>query len=83
MYANNFTANKSSHAYNTHRENIKAILTSERLDKWDELVEIVKKLIINNIKYYELITSSVSDSQGNITSNPEKVTHTSNRKFEP
>ena len=35
--------------------------------------------MINYAKYYESNTANVSDAQGNITCNPETVTHTSNR----
>ena len=39
-------------------------------------------LKINDAGYYELNTATVSDTQGNLTHNPEIVTHTSNGKFE-
>ena len=42
------------------------------------MVEAVKNLKINHAKYYESNTVTVSDSQGDLTRNPEAVTHTSN-----
>ena len=56
----------------------KAIFTSEKLDKSDDLVDAVKNLTINDAKYYESIIEAENDAQGNITRNPETVTHTSN-----
>ena len=44
----------------------------------DELVEAVNNLTINDAKYYESDTSTANDSQGDLTRNPETVTHTSN-----
>ena len=55
------------------------IFTSENLDKSDELLDTVKNLTINDSKYYESNTATASDSQGDITRNPETVTRTSNR----
>ena len=46
--ANNTTVDTFSHAYNTLRDNANTIFTSEKLDKLDELVNIVKNLTINN-----------------------------------
>ena len=45
------------------------VFTSENLDKSDELVDAVKKLTVNDAKYYESNTAAVSDTQGNITRN--------------
>ena len=67
-----------SHTYNTQRENANAIFTGEKLDKSDELVDSVKNLTINNAKYYESNTATASDAQGDLTLDPETVTHTSN-----
>ena len=68
------------------------IFTSEKIDKSDNLVDSVKNLTINDAKYYESNTATVSDAQGGLTCNPEtvthtrngndKVNHTSNRNFE-
>ena len=60
----------------------KAIFTSEKLDKLDNLVETVKNLKINNDEYYESKSSTASDAQSDFTLNTETITHTSNRKFE-
>ena len=46
------------------------------------MVDAVKNLTINDIEYYESNIATASDAQVNITSNPEKVTHTSNGNFE-
>ena len=78
----NVTADKFSHVSNTQRENANTIFTSEKLDKLDELVDAIKKLTINDAEYYESNTETASDAQGNLTRNPETVTHTSNRIFE-
>ena len=43
-----------------------------------ELVDAVNNLTINDTKYYESNTATASDSQGDVTRNPETVTHTSN-----
>ena len=80
--ANNITADTFSHASNSQRENTNAIFTSEKLDKPDKLVDAVKKLKINDSKYYESNTATASDAQGNITRNPENFTHTSNGNVE-
>ena len=67
---------------NTQRENINAIFTSENLDELEELVDTVNNLIINDSEYYESNTATASDTQGNLTHNPETVTHTININFE-
>ena len=58
------------------------IFTSEKLDKLDELIDAVNNFIINDTKYYLSNTVTMSDAQGDITSNPETVTRTSNGNFE-
>ena len=65
-----------------HRENANAIFTSEKPDKLDELVKAVNNLTINDAEYYESNTATASDAQGDISRNPGKVTHTSNRTVE-
>ena len=77
---NNVTEDTFSHMSNTQRENVNAIFTSEKLDKLDELVDAVKRLTINDAKYYELNTATVSDSQSDLTCNPDTFTHTNNGK---
>ena len=51
--ANNVNSDTSSHTSNTQRENSNTTFTGEQLDKSDELVDAVKKLTINDAKYYE------------------------------
>ena len=75
--ANNVTDDTFSHASSSQRENLNAIFTIEKLEKSDELVDEVKNLKINN-SGYELNTATASDVQGDLTSNTDTVTHTSN-----
>ena len=75
---NNVTADTFSHTSNTQKDNSNSIFTSEKLDKSDELSDVVKDLTINNAKYYESKTETASDSQGDPARNTETVTHTSN-----
>ena len=56
--------------FNTQRKNSNRIFTSEKLDKSDELVDAGKDLAINGAKYYESNTTTASDTQGDLTSNP-------------
>ena len=58
------------------------IFTSEKLDKSDELLDVVNNLTINNDGYYESNTATTSDTQGDLTHNIEIGNHTSNRNFE-
>ena len=53
------------------------LFTSERLDKSDNIVNAINHLTINDAGY-ELSKATASDAQGNITSDPDTVTHTSN-----
>ena len=76
---NNVTADTFSHTPNTQIENENTIFTSKKLDKSDELVDILNYLTINEAKYYESDTAIASDSQGDPTHDPETVTHNSNR----
>ena len=76
--SNNVTADIFSHASIAQRENANEIFTSEKKDKSDKLVDTVKNLTINEADYYESNTATASDTQGDITSNPYKITHTSN-----
>ena len=82
MDAKNVTEDTFSHASIAKRENVNTIFTSEKLEKLDKLADAVKKLTINNAEYYELNTATASDAQGDLTSDPETVTHTSNGIFE-
>ena len=78
--ANNMPADIFSHTPNTQRENTKAIFTSKKLDKLDDLVDALKYLTINNAKYYASNSATASDTQGDFTRDPKTVTHTSNGK---
>ena len=51
--ANNVTAGAFIHTSKTQKENAKAIFTSEKLDKLDDLADALKYLTINDDKYYE------------------------------
>ena len=78
MDANNVTADTFSLSSSSQRENADAIFKSEKLDKLDELVNAINNLTINNARY-ELNKAIAVDAQGNLTSNPDTGTHTSNR----
>ena len=58
------------------------IFTSDKLDKVDKLVYSVKNLTLNDARYYESSTANTSDTHGDLTGNPETITHTSNKIFE-
>ena len=55
------------------------IFKIDKLDKWDELVDTVKYLAINDAKYYESKTAPARSAQSDLTRNPDTVTHTINR----
>ena len=61
MYANNVTADTFSQTFNTLRENANAIFTIEKLDKSDKLADALKDLTMNDAKYYESNSATVSD----------------------
>ena len=63
MDAYNVTAYNFSQTFNKQIENANAILTSERLDKLDELAETLKALTINNAGYY--VSDSASTNEAN------------------
>ena len=46
--ANNVTTDTFGHMYNTQRENVNAIFTSEKLDKLDKLENALKDFTMNN-----------------------------------
>ena len=50
---NKVTEDTFSHKSNTQEKNARAIFTSEKIDKPDNLVDAVNKLKINDAKYYE------------------------------
>ena len=74
------TADTFSQTSNTQRENSNAILTSEMIDKSDELVEKLKDLTINDAEYYISDSANVNDAKGGPTSNPKAITHNSDGK---
>ena len=53
------------------------MFTSEKLDKLDKLVDAINNLTINDAGY-EFKKVTESDTLGNLTSNRDTVTHTSN-----
>ena len=68
--ANNVTADTFSHDSSAQRENANAIFTNEKLDKSYELVDAVMNLTIDDAEYYESKTATISDAQGDLTSDP-------------
>ena len=66
----NVTADTFSRASNTQRKNSNAIFTNEKLDKSYELVDAVMNLTIDDAEYYESKTATISDAQGDLTSDP-------------
>ena len=64
MDANNITADTFNRTSNTQRENTNAIFTSEKLDKSDELADMLKDLTINETKYTVSNSETASDAQG-------------------
>ena len=57
------------------------IVTTVKIEKLDELVDTVKNLTINDAEYYDSNTATASDAQGNLTIDPEIVTHASNKNL--
>ena len=76
--ANNDTADTCRHASNSHRENSNAVFTSGKIEKSNNLVNAVNNMAINDVGY-ELNIATVSNAQVHLTSDPDTVTHTSNR----
>ena len=76
--ANNNTADTCRHVSNSHRENSNAVFTSGKIEKSNNLVNAVNNMAINDVGY-ELNIATVSNAQVHLTSNPDTVTHTSNR----
>ena len=70
-----------SHASISQIENLDAIFTSEKLEKLDKLVEAINNLTIN-ISGYAFSTATKSDAQGDLTSDPDTVTHNINGFFD-
>ena len=80
MDANNVTTDTSSHTSNTQIENTNAIMTSEKLEKSNELTETFKYLTINDAEYYASDSANANNENGDTEINPKTVTHTSDRK---
>ena len=59
---------------NTKEENANTILTSERLNNSDALIETLKVLTISDAGYYR---SDKNHAKGDPTSDPRVATHTS------
>ena len=55
-------------------------MTSEKLDKSDDLVETLKKLKINDAGYYVSDSANTNDAKGGPASDLKKTTQTSNGK---
>ena len=55
-------------------------MTSDKLDKSDDLAERLNGLIIKNAGYYVSDSANANDEKGDHTSNPETATHTSDGK---
>ena len=77
MDATNVTAGAFSNASISHRENLNGVLTSDKLKKLDEIVNAINNLTINDA-LYELSTTTASDTQGDLTRDPDTSNHTSN-----
>ena len=75
---NDITGITFSHTSNTQIDHTKTIFTIEKLDKLDKQADTLKDLTINDAKYYESNTVTVSNTQDDHTRNPETFTHTSN-----
>ena len=73
--AKNVIADAFSHVSSSHRENTDAIFTCEKLDISDKLVNAINNLTINDT-IYELNKGTVSDAQGDLTTNSDTDTHT-------
>ena len=80
MDAHNITLDTFSHISNTHIENENVILTSEKLEKLDDLPEKLNNLTINNAEYYVSNSANENDTKVDPERDTEKVTHTSDRK---
>ena len=65
MDANNVIVDTFSHEYSSQIENFNAVVTSEKLEKSDDLVDAAKNMKINNIGY-ELNAETESDAQVDI-----------------
>ena len=77
MDVHNVTVYAFSHTSNTQRDNTNAILTSEKLDKSDDLAETLNYLTINDSEYYISDSVNANNEKGDPASNPKTVTHTS------
>ena len=76
----NITADIFNHTYNKQRENANAILTSEKLDKSDDLADTLKDLTINDAEYYVSKSATANDAKGDPASDLKTITHTNDGK---
>ena len=60
---------------NAQKENENAVLTSEKQDKSDALVQTLRGLTIIDAGYYESYPETVNESKGNPARNPKIATH--------
>ena len=79
--ANNVTTDTCSLASSSQRENSNMVYESENLEKSDNLFNKIVNMTINHAGY-ELNTVTASDTQVDIESNQEKVTHTNNENID-
>ena len=80
MDAHNVTVHTFSQTSNTQRENENVILTSEELDKSDDMAGTLNDLTIKNAEYYVSDSANANDAKGDTVRNPKTVTHTSDEK---
>ena len=78
--AHNVTVDTFNYTSNTQRENANAILTSEKVDKPEDLEETLKYLTIDNTEYYVSDSVNANDVKSDSARDPKTVTHTSDRK---
>ena len=78
--SHNVTVDNFSRTSNKQIDNNNTILTSEKLEKLDDMAETLKGLAINNSGYYELGSTNANDAKNNTARNPKMNTHTSDEK---
>ena len=77
MDANNVISDTFSLVISPQREILNAIFLGEKLWNWNNLVNAVANITINEVGY-ELNTATASDAQVEFASNLDKSTHTRN-----
>ena len=73
--AHNVTVGNFSQTPNTQRENENMILTSEKRDNSDAMVETLKGFTIKNSGYYESDSENTNNAKGDPASDPNVATH--------